>query len=306
MELKGKRVLVTGGAGFIGSHLVQRLAQDNHVRILDDLSNGKLSNISDVDAEFIQGSVLDQSVVDDMVTGCDLVFHLAAVASVERSVKEPVFVLRTNLEGSLNVFQACMRHDAKVVFSSSSAVYGETEGPNTEDMPVNPISPYGIQKAAAEQLIRSFHPQLRGVSLRYFNVFGPRQDPASNYAAVVPVFLTRIKEGKTLTVFGDGHQTRDMCYVSNVVDANIAAALSDVQDGRVYNIATGSSVEIIELIETMFTVTGKRVEIDHGPQRAGDIKHSSADIALAQKELGFRPEVDLGEGLRTSARWFDV
>jgi nucleoside-diphosphate-sugar epimerase len=304
--------LITGGAGFIGGHVAERLARDGKtVRVLDDFSSGKEANLAACAGrvEIIRGDLRDKAAVARAVSGVRVVFHLAAIPSVPRSVADPVTTHDVNVTGSLNLLVAA--RDARVgrvVFTSSSAVYGETpELPKHEHMPPTPISPYGLHKLMGEQYCRLFHRLygLETVVLRYFNVFGPRQDPASAYAAAIPKFVTAMLAGRPPVVFGDGEQTRDFTYVENVVEANLAAAsAAGAAVGGVFNIACGRRITVNELIREIGRIIGRTVTPRYDPPRVGDVLHSEADVARSARLLGFSPPVDLAEGLRRTVAWF--
>ncbi len=298
----GKRTLVTGGAGFIGSHLVRGLLDAGHeVAVLDDLSSGFRSNLADIEdhIRFIQGSILDDS-LDTAAQGANCIFHLAAIASVPQSVRDPIGTHRVNSEGTLRVIEHAHRNNARVVLSSSSAVYGDgPELPKRETTVLEPTSPYAVQKLNSEQYLQMAH-RLHGVegfALRYFNVFGPRQNPDSEYAAVIPKFIVRALKGEPLTIFGDGKQTRDFIFVGDVVRANLMAMDASDADGTAMNIGSGAVTELNELAQLIFAALGSQGEVIHAPEREGDIKHSSCEAKLAKKRLGFEAETSLSEGL---------
>jgi nucleoside-diphosphate-sugar epimerase len=301
------RVLVTGGGGFIGSHLAGRLAALGHrVRILDNFATGRRSNVValDADVDLIEGDIQSYERVHNAIAGCDLVFHQAALPSVPRSVADPLTSNATNVIGTLNVLLAA--RDAgvrRVVFASSSSVYGTShELPKREDMAPMPVSPYAVAKLASEGYCRSFGEVygLETVALRYFNVFGPRQDPRSQYAAVVPNFITSLLTGERPTIFGDGEQSRDFTYVENVVQANLLAMEADVAPGRVYNVACGERVSLNQLFSVLRELADSGVEPVYAAPRAGDVRHSLADLTASRRDLGYEPTVDLREGLRRS------
>jgi len=301
------RVLVTGGGGFIGSHLAGRLAALGHrVRILDNFATGRRSNVValDADVDLIEGDIQSYERVHNAIAGCDLVFHQAALPSVPRSVADPLTSNATNVIGTLNVLLAA--RDAgvrRVVFGSSSSVYGTShELPKREDMAPMPVSPYAVAKLASEGYCRSFGEVygLETVALRYFNVFGPRQDPRSQYAAVVPNFITSLLTGERPTIFGDGEQSRDFTYVENVVQANLLAMEADVAPGRVYNVACGERVSLNQLFSVLRELADSGVEPVYAAPRAGDVRHSLADLTASRRDLGYEPTVDLREGLRRS------
>jgi nucleoside-diphosphate-sugar epimerase len=300
--LEGERIVVTGGAGFIGSHLVDALAGGNDVTVLDDFSSGRMENLlGSAGHRIVRGSVTRPSQLRLVFRGADIVFHLAARPSVPASIADPRGSARVNLDGTLNVLEAARRSDvAKVVFSSSCAVYGDAPPPVRETAAPAPRSPYAVQKLAAEHYCRNFQELygLRTVCLRYFNVFGPRQDPSSQYAAVVPVFFRDLLAYGKVTIFGDGEQTRDFIFVDDVVRANELAARTKRADGAVLNIATGKGTSVNTLANKIARLAGKPLAVKKAPARQGDIKHSYADISKARKLLGFRPETSLVDGLR--------
>jgi nucleoside-diphosphate-sugar epimerase len=307
------RFLVSGGAGFIGSNLVEALlARADSVRVLDDFSTGRRENLREAGAwaargggsfEVVEGDIRDLETCRRAVAGVDYVLHQAAIPSVQRSVKDPLSTNAVNVGGTLNLLVAARDENVKrLVFASSSSLYGESETlPKVESMPSAPISPYGLQKLAGETYLRVFH-RLYGtptVALRYFNVFGPRQDPASEYSAVIPKFIAAIRAGRTPTIYGDGEQTRDFTFVANVVQANLRACEAGPEAlGGAYNIACGSRISLNDLVAKLAGFGGRSVEPAHAPARAGDIRHSLAGIALATERLGYRPEVSLEDGLR--------
>jgi len=299
-----KTCLVTGGAGFIGSHLVEAALESGYaVRVLDDLSTGSLANLRAVmdRIEFFEGSILDEPLVSNLAGGCDCVFHLAAVVSVQESIANPTRTHRVNAEGSLCVIEAARRANAKLIFSSSAAVYGdEPDLPKTEESPTVPISPYGVQKLMTEQLLTVYHRVhgLDSIALRYFNVFGPRQDPSSPYSGVISIFVQRMLSGQEITIFGDGGQTRDFVYVKDVARANILAANAIIGRGTPINIATGMSVDLNHLARAIAAAVGVELRVAYAPERKGDIRASSADVSRAQRELNWSAQTSLEEGLR--------
>jgi len=308
--------LVTGGAGFIGSHLAERLLADGHdVRVLDDFSSGKEANLDFAPPakggrlEVMRGDVSDEEVARRAVSGVACVYHQAAIPSVPRSIDNPAATHRANATGTLNLLIAA--RDAKVsrfVYASSSSVYGDTPTlPKVESMTPAPLSPYAISKLSAEHYARVFHRiyGLPTIGLRYFNIFGPRQDPTSQYAAVVPRFITAIAAGRAPVIYGDGEQTRDFNYVGNAVEANLrAAACSDSAFGMTFNVACGARISLLDLVDRINGIFGTRVVPVHEESRPGDVKHSLADISLAGKHLGWRPATGLDEGLKKTADWF--
>jgi len=299
------KALVTGGAGFIGSHIIERLLQDGHeVKAYDNLSSGKRENLAHLGGkvELVEADVRDAPQLDFYASGCDVIFHEAAVVSVPYSVEHPQETHDVNIQGTLNVLLAAKRRGVKrVVFACSAAVYGEDpEMPKRETMRAQPMSPYGIEKITGEYYSSVWN-QLYGVetvSLRYFNVFGERQDPASAYSGVISIFVDRALKGSGVTLFGDGQQYRDFVYVGNVVDANIRAATTAGIGGRAYNVGCGRKTTLLELLETIERIVGTKVARKVEPPRAGDIKESLADISKIAGELGYEPKVDVEEGLR--------
>jgi nucleoside-diphosphate-sugar epimerase len=306
-----RRVLVTGGAGFIGSHLVRALLERGEtVRIIDNFSTGNRGNLRGLedDVEVVEGELRSYERVHNAMRGVEIVFHQGALPSVPRSVQDPLTTSAVNVEGTLNVLLAARDEGSRrVIFASSSSVYGRQDSlPLAETARPDPISPYGVAKLAAERYCVSFsrvYP-LETVALRYFNVFGPRQDPRSEYAAVVPTFLTEIAAGRPAPIYGDGEQRRDFTYIGNVVDANLLAADSANSNGRVLNIATGRSVTVNELADAIGSVLGRDLEREYLPPRPGEIPASWADTTAAQEALGWQPNVGLEEGLQRTAETF--
>ena len=303
------KALVIGGAGFIGSHIVERLAREGHsVRAFDNLSTGKRENLGAVagDVELVVADVRHFERLRQEMRGCDVVFHQAAIVSVPYSVEHPDETLEVNLRGTLNVLQAAKAAGVKrVVMASSAAVYGEDpELPKRETMLPSPISPYGLEKLASEHYL-SIWTKLFGVesvALRYFNVFGPRQDPSSAYSGVISIFVDRILRGAPITIFGDGEQFRDFVYVANVVEANLLAASRPEASGRVYNVGCGKRTSLNELATILGRICEREVKPSHAPPRAGDIRESLADIGRARAELGYEPRIGVEEGLRALVR----
>ena len=298
------KALVTGGGGFIGSNLVRALLDEGHdVRVLDNFSTGNRANLSGLDIEVVEGELRSYERVHNAVRGVEVVFHLGALGSVPRSVQDPLTSSAVNIEGTLNVLLAARDEGIRrVVFSSSSSVYGpKRELPVTEDMPPDPISPYGVAKLAAERYCVSFsrvYESFESVVVRYFNVFGPRQSPFSQYAAVIPLFVTAIAAGEPILVYGDGEQRRDFTYVSNVVDGTIRAAEAAGASGRIFNVAASAPATVNEVAAAIGAVLGKPVEKTFAPLRVGDIRDSWADVSAAREVLGWEPTVDLEDGLR--------
>ena len=299
-----RRVLVTGGGGFIGSNLVRALLErGDTVRVLDNFSTGNRANLDDLDVEVVEGELRSYERVHAAIRGVETVFHLGALGSVPRSVQDPLTSSAVNIEGTLNVLLAARDEGVRrVVYSSSSSVYGtRRELPVSESSPPDPISPYGVAKLAAERYCISFsrvYESFETVVLRYFNVFGPRQSPFSQYAAVVPLFVTAIDEGRPITIHGDGGQSRDFTYVANVVDATMLAAEVAAANGRIFNVAAGSPGSVNDVADTIGSILGKPVEKEFQPPRPGDIRDSWADITAARETLGFEPAVGLEDGLR--------
>jgi UDP-N-acetylglucosamine/UDP-N-acetyl-alpha-D-glucosaminouronate 4-epimerase len=302
--------LVTGGAGFIGSHLAEALVARGHaVRVVDNLVGGKRANLSHLDGvDFLEGDLADPEIAERAVHGSDYVLHQAAIPSVPRSVADPVTSNRANITATLNVLVAA--RDAKVkrvVYAGSSSAYGNAPTlPKHEDMPANPLSPYALQKVVGEQYCRLFT-QLYGletVSIRYFNVFGPRQDPGSPYSGVISLFSTALLEGRAPVIYGDGEQTRDFTYVSNVVDGVLRACDAPNVAGEAINVATGGRISLNELLRVMQTIVGSTLQPTHAEARPGDVKDSQADITKARTLLGYQPTIDLEEGLRRTLDWF--
>ncbi len=299
-----RRVLVTGGAGFIGSNLVRALLErGDTVRVLDNFATGFRANLEGLDVQVVEGELRSYERVHNATRGVEVVFHLGAMGSVPRSVQDPLTSSAVNVEGTLNVLLAARDEGVRrVVFSSSTSVYGSTRHlPTLESEPPDPISPYGVAKLAAERYCVSFsrvYESFETVVLRYFNVFGPRQSPSSQYAAVVPLFVTAISRGEPVTIFGDGEQSRDFTYVANVVDATIRGADANGASGRVFNVASGAPASVNRIADVIGELLGKPVERRFLPPRAGDIRDSWADISAARDVLGWEPRVSVEEGLR--------
>jgi nucleoside-diphosphate-sugar epimerase len=305
------KVLVTGGGGFVGSNLVRRLLEEGHeVRVLDNFSTGNRRNLANVveEIEIVEGELRSYERVHNATRGVEVVFHQGALPSVPRSVQDPLTTGAVNVEGTLNVLLAARDEDIRrVVFASSSSVYGNTGSlPRVESQFPDPISPYAVSKLAAERYCVSFARVygLETVTLRYFNVFGPRQDPTSQYAAVVPRFITAIDAGEPVPIYGDGEQSRDFTYVDNVVEANVLAARAPEASGAVLNVATGESRSVNALADTIGEVLGKPVEREYLPTRAGDVRDSWADVSEARRVLAWEPRVGLEAGLRLAAEAF--
>lgn len=303
--------LVTGGAGFVGSHLVEELLRrGEQVRVLDNFATSTRENLGTFldDVELIEGDIRSYHTVREAVDGMDIIFHQGALPSVPRSVEDPLTTNEVNVTGTLNVLDAARNVGVKrVVFASSSSVYGDNEEiPKREEMLPIPISPYGVSKLTGENYCEVFSRiyGLETVALRYFNVFGPRQDPQSSYAAFIPRFIVGIAAGRELTIYGDGTQSRDFTYVSNVVDANIRAAHVEGVSGQVFNIACGSSLTVNEVVGIIREALGTEGRVKHGPPAPGDVPHSLADITRAREKLGYEPELSAEEGLKRAVQWF--
>jgi UDP-glucose 4-epimerase len=303
------KALVTGGAGFIGSNLVRALLErGGAVRVLDNFSTGNRANLGGLagEVDLVEGELRSYERVHNAVRGVEVVFHLGALGSVPRSVQDPLTSGAVNVEGTLNVLLAARDEGVRrVVFASSSSIYGnQPELPLREAMAADPISPYGVGKLAAERYCVSFtrvYHSFETVVLRYFNVFGPRQDPRSQYAAVVPLFITAIAADEPVTIFDDGEQSRDFTYVDNVVAANLLAADADGASGRIFNVSSGTPATVNELAATIGRLLGKPVERRYLPPRPGDLRNSWADVSEAREALGFEPTVSLKDGLRRTA-----
>jgi nucleoside-diphosphate-sugar epimerase len=302
--------LVTGGAGFIGSHLAEELVRrGERVRVADSLITGKRQNLAHLPGvEFIEGDLADADVARRAVEGMDYVLHQAAIPSVPRSVQDPITSNRANIDAALNVLVAA--RDAgvrRVVYAGSSSAYGDTPTlPKVETMPTAPLSPYALQKLVAEQYCQMFTKLygLETVTIRYFNVFGPRQDPSSPYSGVISLFISALAEGRQPTIYGDGGQTRDFTYVANVVDGVLRACHATEASGEVITVATGGRISLNELFQTLRSLTGAKVEPIYQDSRAGDVRDSQADIGKARRLLGYEPGIGLAEGLKKTFEWF--
>lgn len=305
------RYLVTGGAGFIGSNIVHALlASKQDVNVLDNFLTGKRDNLAPVREQItlIEGDLRDLATVTEACAAVDYVLHLGALPSVPRSVAEPLLSHEINITGTLNVLEAARQQRVKrVVFSSSSSVYGDTPTlPKQEAMPVRPLSPYAAHKAAGELYCRVYYTiyHLETVCLRYFNVFGPRQDPLSHYAAVIPKFIAAFRAGQQPVIYGDGEQSRDFTYIENVVAANLAAAVAPNAAGETINIACGRRITVNELARKIGALLGKAAQPHYEAGRAGDVKHSLADIGKAAQLLNYANLVDIDAGLQKTVAWF--
>lgn len=309
--MNNKKILVTGGAGFIGSNLARYLSNSqNHVVVLDDLSTGRKENIDDLikdrKIEFVEGSITDLDLLQNTFQNIEYVFHEAALPSVPRSIKDPFTTNQVNINGTLNVLIAAKDTGVKkVIYASSSSVYGDTPTlPKLESMIPNPLSPYAITKLTGEYYCQVFSDvfHLPTVALRYFNVYGPRQDPASEYAAVIPKFITSVMNKQPPIIYGDGEQTRDFTYIDDVIQANILAAESKTTG--VFNAAGGRRITINELADTVMTICGTKLKITYKASRPGDIKHSLADSSKAHKAFDFSLQYDIEKGLKETIKWY--
>ena len=304
------KYLVTGGAGFIGSHLVEELLRRGaSVRIADDFSTGLRANLPAAGTfDLVDGDLANPAIATRAVAGCDIVIHQAAIPSVPRSIEDPVGSHRANVDATLNVLEAARAAGVRrVVFAGSSSVYGNSPSlPKREDARPHPLSPYALQKLVSEQYCQMFTRLygLETVTTRYFNVFGPRQQPGSPYSGVISLFIEALSEGKTPSVHGDGRQTRDFTYVADVVNGVLRATEAPGASGEVINLACGNRVSLLGLIETLQIILGSRVQPHFGPAREGDVRDSQADIAKARHLLGFEPQVSLEDGLRKTVEWY--
>jgi nucleoside-diphosphate-sugar epimerase len=299
------RYLITGGAGFIGSHLVKHvLGAGGNVRVVDNLSTGSAKRLSQIrdSVQLVTGDLADNSVAAEVVKDVDYVLHQAAVPSVQRSVVDPVGTNRSNVTATLNLLENSRKAGVRrFVYAASSSAYGDTEVlPKSEDMPANPLSPYALQKWVGERYCKLYHELygLETVSLRYFNVFGPGQDPYSEYSAVVPKFTTKLLAKEPITVYGDGEQSRDFTYIDNVIQANLLALRAPNAPGEVCNIGCGQSVTLNQLIQILEELLKVRAQVTYAPAKPGDVRHSLADITKATRVLGYVPETEVEEGLR--------
>ena len=305
------KVLVTGGAGFIGSNLVRALQErGNEVRVLDNFSTGFRANLDGLDLEIVEGELRSYERVHNAVRGTEVVYHLGALGSVPRSVQDPLTSNAVNVEGTLNVLLAARDEGIRrVVFASSTSVYGtEPPLPTREDERLDPISPYGVAKLAAERYCAAFtrvYEAFETVVLRYFNVYGPRQSPFSQYAAVIPLFIAAIAAGEPVTIYVDGEQSRDFTYIDDAVAATIAAGDAPGASGRAFNVAGGKPASVNEVAETISRLLGRPVERELAPSRPGDIRDSYADLFASRETLGYEPQVELEEGLRRTIEFLE-
>ena len=305
------KYLVTGGAGFIGSHIATALVhRGDKVRVLDNLSTGTPANLEHLKGqiEFVEGDLLDRPVLEEAMTGVEVVYHQAALASVPRSVQAPMETHAACVTGTLQVLDiARLGGVRRVIYAGSSSAYGNQPfmSKREQDVPM-PLSPYAAAKLAGESYCRAFTATygLETVVIRYFNVFGPRQDPQSEYSAVIPIFVTRMLAGENPTVYGDGHQSRDFTYIDNVVAGNLAAADAPQASGKVLNVACGSQYSLLDLLASINQVLGTQIEAKFAEARVGDVRDSLADISAAREILGFEPRVDFEEGLRRSIEYY--
>lgn len=306
------RILITGGAGFIGSNIAEQLSKQHEIIILDDLSTGKAVNIREFKKriKFVKGSILDEKILSRGMKNADFVLHHAAIPSVPKSVKDPIGTSKVNIIGTLNVLECARKNNVKrIILASSSSVYGDKPTlPKIETICPEPKSPYASAKTINEQHAKQFYELygLEAISLRYFNIYGKRQDPKSEYAAVIPAFISRMLKNKPPIVYGDGRQTRDFTFIDDVVEANVKAMEIKNKNafGKAINIASGRQTSILELIATMNKILNKNLSARFEKERPGDVKHSLAGITLAKELLGWEPKTGLEEGLRKTIEWY--
>lgn len=306
-SLKKKTALVTGGAGFIGSNVVKKLLTEGwKVRVIDDLSTGYAANLETLDVEFVPASITQTETINACCKGVDVVFHLAACVGRQKSIDDPVQDAHINVIGTINVLEAMKKHKVpRIVYSSSAAIFGELQTPTIrEDHPQNADSPYGVSKLAAEKMILAYAPlyNMTAVCLRYFNIYGVNQR-YDLYGNVIPIFAHRLLTGKPLTIYGDGHQTRDFLCVDDVAQANYLAAIRPLPTS-VFNLGSGQSITINTLAHIMMELSQTQATLQYAPERLADVKHCKADIALVKKHLGFEPKVDMYQGLTEYLHWF--
>ena len=298
------RVLITGGAGFIGSHMCELCLRQGHsLRVIDNLSTGKRENLPQhARVEFIEGDIGEVGTVNAAMAGVDAVVHLAAVASVQASIDDPIATHRTNFDGTLNLLEAArVNRVQRFVYASSAAVYGDTERlPVGEDTPLNPLSPYAADKLAGEHYLRYYHRKhgLAGTAFRFFNIYGPRQDPSSPYSGVISIFVERLRQQQGVTLFGDGRQTRDFVYVGDLVGILYAALLRPELAGAVLNVGTGKQQSLLDLLSYLEAMSGRKIPRTHAPARVGDIVHSRADVTRLRAAMGEVPQTPLADGLK--------
>ena len=305
------KYLITGGAGFIGSNLVEELLKRGHeVRVLDNFSTGNRANLAEFKdrIELFEGDLRSYHIVRQAVDGVDFILHQGALPSVPRSIQDPITSNEVNVSGTLNILDAAVAAGVKrVVFASSSSIYGDNPTlPKREDMKPNPLSPYAVSKMAGEKYCQVFARiyGLHTVALRYFNVFGPRQNPDSQYSAVIPKFIKAILTDQQPVIYGDGEQSRDFTYIANVVEANILATEADAPPGEVYNCAVHQRITLNELVDAINRIVGKNIKPIYADPRPGDVKHSFADITKIQQQMGYTPKIKFEEGLRLTIDWF--
>jgi nucleoside-diphosphate-sugar epimerase len=305
------KYIVTGGAGFIGSHIVDALVnQGEQVTVIDNLSTGNINNLEESKdkIKFVEGDIIDLDLLQNIFDEGDIIFHQAARPSVKKSVEDPILTNNINIQGTLNVLVAAKDNKCKrVIFASSSSVYGDSKTlPKVESMTPNPKSPYALTKYAGEVYLKQFHDLfgLETLSIRYFNVFGPRQTPDSEYSAVIPKFIKFISEDKTPVIYGDGTQSRDFTFIKNVVHANILAAKANVTKGEVINVACNDRIDLNELAKKLNVILNKNLEPTYDEPRLGDVKHSQADINKAKLLIGYEPIVDFETGLKMTVDWY--
>jgi len=305
------RFLLTGGAGFIGSHIVKRLVGEGAVvRVVDNLSTGQVARLETLrcSIEYVEADLADNLVSDEVVKDVDYVLHQAAIPSVQRSVRDPIGTNRANVTATLNLLESCRKTGIRrFVYAASSSAYGDTEVlPKSEEMPPNPLSPYALQKLAGEHYCKLYYSLygLETVCLRYFNVFGPGQDPHSEYSAVIPKFISKLLINELITVYGDGEQSRDFTYVENVVDANLLALQATKACGKVLNVGCGERITLNTLIQLLEEIVGVKAKVSYSASKPGDVRHSLADINLARRLLEYEPKVMVKEGLRRTVEAF--
>lgn len=300
------KLIVTGGAGFIGSNLCEELSKNHDVFVIDDFSEGKEKNLEELDVEYIRGNIMDQSMLKKAFKDADYVFHHAAIASVQKSIEDPFIVNEINIGGTLNVLTAARDCQVKkVIFASSSAVYGDnSQSPKRENMMPNPKSPYSVSKVTGEYYCKTFLELygLKTVNLRYFNVYGPKQDHNSEYSAVIPKFITKIIHNEHPIIYGDGNQTRDFVFVKDVVNANILAMKSEVEG--TFNIAHGQKTSVKELFNCISTILNTNVKPFYVASKTGEVRDSLADISLATEKFAYKPDYTLEEGLKETIKWY--
>jgi len=303
--------LVTGGAGFIGFHIAKALVErGENVRVVDNLSTGNIERLACIRSamDFVEADLADPQVCDRVVDGVDFVLHQAAIPSVQRSIRDPMASNRANVTATLNLLESGRNRGVRrFVYAASSSAYGDTLVlPKREDMPANPMSPYALQKFVGERYAKLYFDlyKFETVSLRYFNVFGPSQDPYSEYSAVIPKFITKLLAGEKLTIFGDGEQSRDFTYVENIVEANLLALTADGAGGKMMNLGCGARISLNQLIRQLEMIVGVSAQVEYLPARAGDVRDSLADIGLAERLLGYRPAISVEDGLARTVEWF--